>query len=119
MLLCPIPPPISPLHHTTAHRMWFWQQPAPSDTAHPDVEAVTVYGSTILLGVGSSTLLVTSLSMVADLIGATVVRLEYVYSHLFHKLASSVHVHVCVERQAVHVDYYTQAIHILYMYMYM
>ena len=53
--------------------MWFWVQEPPSETDHPQVEAITVYGSTILLGAGGSTLLVTSLSMVADLIGATVV----------------------------------------------
>lgn len=46
----------------------------PKDTEHPRVEEVTVYGSAILLGAGGSTLLVTSLSMVADLIGNTVVR---------------------------------------------
>ena len=54
--------------------MWFWVQNAPAQTKYPQVEEITVYGSTILLGAGGSTLLVTSLSMVADLIGSTVVR---------------------------------------------
>ena len=34
---------------------------------------VLLYGSTVLIGAGGSTLLVTSLSMVADLIGCAVV----------------------------------------------
>ena len=34
---------------------------------------ILLYGSTVLIGAGGSTLLVTSLSMVADLIGCTVV----------------------------------------------
>ena len=56
-------------------RLWFWQQPPPdSNTA----EGIIVYGSCIFLGAGGSTLLVTSLSMVADLIGCTTVRSVYV-----------------------------------------
>ena len=54
----------------SACSIWFWVQDEPSNA----VERVTVYGSTVLLGAGGSTLLVTSLSMVADLIGNTVVR---------------------------------------------
>ena len=42
------------------------------------MEAIIVYGSCIFLGAGGSTLLVTSLSMVADLIGCTTVRSECV-----------------------------------------
>ena len=53
--------------------LWFWMQEAPAQTEHPQVEQITVYGSTVLLGAGGSTVLVTSLSMVADLIGPTVV----------------------------------------------
>jgi len=55
--------------------LWFWQQPEPQTTA----ESVIVYGSTILLGAGGSTLLVTSLSMVADLIGCTTGSSAFVY----------------------------------------
>ena len=49
-------------------------QEPPSQTEHPGVEQISVYGSTVLLGAGGSILLVTSLSMVADLIGPTVVH---------------------------------------------
>jgi Na+/melibiose symporter-like transporter len=59
--------------------MWFWLQESPADTKYPHVEEITVYGSTILLGAGGSTLLVTSLSMVADLIGPTVGSSAFVY----------------------------------------
>ena len=54
---------------TYSCRLWFWQQPEPQSTA----EGIIIYGATILLGAGGSTLLVTSLSMVADLIGCTTV----------------------------------------------
>lgn len=54
-------------------------QSPPYETEHPKVEEITVYGSTILLGAGGSTLLVTSLSMVADLIGSTVGSSAFVY----------------------------------------
>ena len=64
------------------YRIWFWVQEAPSETEHPHVEQITVYGSTILLGAGGSTLLVTSLSMVADLIGSTVVHTVYTIRQL-------------------------------------
>ena len=63
-------------------RIWFWVQEAPSETEHPHVEQITVYGSTVLLGAGGSTLLVTSLSMVADLIGSTVVHTVYTIRQL-------------------------------------
>jgi Na+/melibiose symporter-like transporter len=59
--------------------VWFWMQEAPAQTEHPQVEQITVYGSTVLLGAGGSTLLVTSLSMVADLIGPTVGSGAFVY----------------------------------------
>ena len=55
-------------------RIWFWFIPS---STNPQGEGPTignvVYGAAILLGAGASTLLVTSLSMVADLIGCTVV----------------------------------------------
>ncbi len=53
------------------HRIWFWVQ----DPPHKNMAMnILLYGSTVLIGAGGSTLLVTSLSMVADLIGCTVVR---------------------------------------------
>ena len=62
--------------------MWFWLQEQPTETKYPHVEEITVYGSTILLGAGGSTLLVTSLSMVADLIGTTVVCIIIIHVHV-------------------------------------
>ncbi len=49
--------------------MWFWVQSVPQNI----VEEVFLYGSTVLIGGGGATILVTSLSMVADLIGPAVV----------------------------------------------
>ena len=51
------------------HSIWFWMQDPPHSTAMN----IVLYGSTVLIGAGGSTLLVTSLSMVADLIGCAVV----------------------------------------------
>jgi hypothetical protein len=52
------------------HRIWFWVQDPPHENMAMNI---LLYGSTVLIGAGGSTLLVTSLSMVADLIGCTVV----------------------------------------------
>ena len=48
---------------------------------------IVLYGSTVLVGAGGSTLLVTSLSMVADLIGCTVVSF-----FCMHVMKGKVHV---------------------------
>ncbi len=56
--------------------MWFWLQGIPQNT----VEEVFLYGSTVLVGGGGATILVTSLSMVADLIGPAVV-IMHVHMH--------------------------------------
>ena len=60
-------------------RIWFWVQAPPTDLTMN----ILLYGSTVLIGAGGSTLLVTSLSMVADLIGCTVVRVQ-ILSRSFH-----------------------------------
>ena len=69
------------------YRLWFYNQPSPDTLYHTKAENA-IYGATLLLGAGATTLLVTSLSMVADLIGCTVVcmcvcvcvrRCEYMY----------------------------------------
>lgn len=52
-------------------RIWFWVQDIPKST----VQEVFLYGATVLIGGGGATILVTSLSMVADLIGPAVVSL--------------------------------------------
>ena len=52
-------------------RIWFWVQDPPQGVAMN----IILYGSTVLIGAGGSTLLVTSLSMVADLIDCAVVSL--------------------------------------------
>ena len=53
------------------HREWFWIQSLPEGNA--PATANSIYGATAFLGAGGSTLLVTSLSMVSDLIDCTVV----------------------------------------------
>ena len=50
--------------------MWFWVTEPPGDNLAANI---LVYGATVLIGGGGATILVTSLSMVADLIGAAVV----------------------------------------------
>lgn len=49
-------------------RIWFWA------TQSGGVSQYVVYGAIILTGAGGATVLVTSLSMVADLIGSFTVR---------------------------------------------
>ncbi len=53
-------------------RIWIWVTDPPS-TIYMEV---LVYGSTVLLGMGSSILQVTSFSMIADLIGSTKVYID-------------------------------------------
>lgn len=52
-------------------RLWFYLMEAPQQSIGKNV---LVYGATILVGAGGATVLVTSLSMVADLIDNATVR---------------------------------------------
>ena len=63
-----------------AYRIWCWLQPPNivSDSNLGDVPSSTqgnaVYGALVLLGAGGTTLLVTALSLISDLIGDMKVR---------------------------------------------
>ena len=54
-------------------RVWFQLSSAPTNIGGN----IAVYGPTVLVGAGGATILVTSLSMVADLIDNATVRIQY------------------------------------------
>ncbi len=59
---------VTMIDETFSDRLWFW------GTQKTDsFDGYTVYGGMILVGAGGATVLVTSLSMVADLIGTSTV----------------------------------------------
>ena len=52
------------------HSVWFWvQDPTEDDISNFNLSRDSIYGATILLGVGGATILTISMTMISYLIG--------------------------------------------------
>ena len=62
----------------TCSRIWFWVKDASDDTSsHFNWSRDSIYGATILLGIGGATIIVLSLTMISQLVGKYAVSVVY------------------------------------------